>query len=90
MSQAKRKTISKTKPALMGLSEKDKYPLTNDGKTPSKERADAAVKRAGQQYAKGNLTSAERKTIDRKAYKILGTEAKKRAMTRRRKNNGNK
>ena len=71
MSNKKRKQIATKNPSLMGLPKKLKYPLTEDGKTPSPERADAAKKRAGQQKAKGNLTSSQKESIDRKADRIL-------------------
>ncbi|MEA2632750.1 MAG: hypothetical protein QOE66_2969 [Chloroflexota bacterium] len=48
-----------------GLPEEHKYPM------PDKSHAANAKARATQQVKKGNLTSAERTKIDRKADRIL-------------------
>ena len=48
-----------------GLPEEHKYPM------PDKSHATNAKARASQQVKKGNLTSAEKTKIDRKADRIL-------------------
>lgn len=48
-----------------GLPEERKYPM------PDESHARNAKARAAQQHERGNLTDAEKRTIDRKADKIL-------------------
>ena len=50
-----------------GLPEERKYPM------PDKSHARNAKARASQQEKKGNLTAAEKRKIDRKADRILGS-----------------
>jgi hypothetical protein len=53
------------KDSTFGLPDEHKYPM------PDKSHAANAKARATQQVKKGNLTSAERTKIDRKADRIL-------------------
>ena len=63
LNEAKRDKIPSSK---FGLPDERKYPM------PDKAHARNAKARASQQEAKGNLTKAEERKIDRKADKILG------------------
>lgn len=73
LTAAKRKAIPKSKYGLpakakkgpKGGAPKGAYPI------PDKAHAANAKARATQQVAKGNLTSSQKATIDRKANKIL-------------------
>jgi hypothetical protein len=62
LSTKKRKSESKSE---FGLPEERKYPM------PDESHARNAKARASQQEKKGNLTSAEKAKIDRKADRIL-------------------
>jgi hypothetical protein len=62
LSTRKRNSLRKTQ---FGLPEERKYPV------PDKAHAQNAKARAAQQEAKGNLTPAEERKIDRKADRIL-------------------
>ena len=56
---------------LMGLAAKDKYPLDTRG------RAGNAKARAEQQLKKGTISASEKRTIDRKANRVLYGSSKK-------------
>ena len=62
LSEKKRDKLSESK---FGLPDERKYPM------PDKAHAQNAKARASQQLEKGNLTSSEKKQIDRKADRIL-------------------
>lgn len=70
MAKLTTKQRDKMKSSTFALPAKRAYPV-ND-----RSHAANAKARASQQYAKGNLSSAEKATIDRKANKKLGKTAK--------------
>ena len=77
------KLTSKKRNALkgstFGLPGKRKYPM------PDKSHARNAKARASQQVKKGNLSSAEKAKIDRKADKILGESKGSQSKSKKRK-----
>jgi hypothetical protein len=70
MTKLKASQRNKLKSSTFGLPGERKYPM-ND-----KAHARNAKARASQQVKKGNLSSAEKGTIDRKADRILGKKKK--------------
>jgi hypothetical protein len=70
MTKLKASQRNKLKSSTFGLPGERKYPM-ND-----KAHARNAKARASQQVKKGNLSSAEKGTIDRKADCILGKKKK--------------
>ena len=65
MAEISAKKREKEPKSDFGLPEERKYPM------PDKSHARNAKARASQQEKKGNLTTAEKRKIDRKADKIL-------------------
>lgn len=66
MAKLDSKKRNKLKSSTFGLSSERKYPM------PDKSHAANAKARASQQVKKGNLSTSEKETIDRKANRILG------------------